>query len=45
VDVCTDSITIEITGDIGKIEAFLDLTKVFGIKEISRTGVTAMQRG
>jgi len=45
VDVCTDSITIEITGDPGKIEAFLDLTKVFGIKEMSRTGVTAMQRG
>lgn len=45
VDVSPDSITIEITGDPGKIEAFIALTKVFGIKEMSRTGVTAMQRG
>ncbi|MBN2250906.1 MAG: acetolactate synthase small subunit [Candidatus Altiarchaeota archaeon] len=45
VDVSGDSITVEVTGDPQKIDAFIDLTKVFGIKEIARTGVTAMQRG
>jgi len=45
VDVSPDSITVEITGDPEKVDAFIDLTKGFGVKEIARTGVTAMQRG
>ena len=36
---------IEITGDIEKIDAFLSLLKGYGIKKISRTGLTAMSRG
>lgn len=45
VDVSPESITVEITGDPEKIDAFISLTKSFGLKDISRTGVTAMQRG
>jgi acetolactate synthase-1/3 small subunit len=45
VDVCSDSVTVEITGDPEKIDAFIGLTKTFGVKEIARTGITAMQRG
>ncbi len=45
IDVSSDSLTAEITGDPGKIDAFVDLTRSFGIKEIARTGITAMQRG
>lgn len=45
VDVSHDSLTVEVTGDPEKIDAFIDLTRPFGIKEIARTGVTAMQRG
>lgn len=45
VDVSHGSLTVEITGDPDKIDAFVDLTRVFGVKEIARTGVTAMQRG
>jgi acetolactate synthase-1/3 small subunit len=36
--------TIEVTGTEGKINAFLDLIRPFGIKEIARTGKVAMAR-
>ncbi len=36
--------TIEITGDEKKIEAFIELMKVFGIKEFARTGKVSMAR-
>ncbi len=45
VDVASDSLTIEITGDEDKIESMLKLLKGFGIKEIARTGRVAMVRG
>ncbi len=45
VDVGTDSLTIEITGDEHKVEALLNLLLGFGIKEIARTGRIAMVRG
>jgi acetolactate synthase-1/3 small subunit len=45
VDVCPESITVEITGTPDKIDAFIDLMQDFGIKELARTGVTALSRG
>ncbi|MFH1647834.1 MAG: acetolactate synthase small subunit [Chloroflexota bacterium] len=45
VDVASDSLTIEITGDEDKIESMLKLLRGFGIKEIARTGRVAMVRG
>jgi len=45
VDVGTDSLTIEITGDEDKITSLLNLLRGFGIKEIARTGCIAMTRG
>jgi len=45
VDVSPETIMVEITGDSGKINAFLDLMKPFGIEEIARTGITALSRG
>ncbi|MFB0559322.1 MAG: acetolactate synthase small subunit [Dehalococcoidales bacterium] len=45
VDVASDSVTIEVTGDDDKITSLLDLLRGFGIKEISRTGRIAMIRG
>lgn len=45
VNVSPNSISVEITGDSEKIDAFIDLAKGIGIKEVARTGTTAMQRG
>ena len=45
VDVSSDSLTVEITGDEDKVDSLLSLLKGFGIKEISRTGRIAMVRG
>ena len=45
VDVASDSVTIEVTGDNDKVESLYKLLKGFGIKEIARTGAIAMTRG
>jgi len=45
VDVASDSVTIEVTGDEEKINSLLNLLRGFGIKEIARTGRIAMTRG
>lgn len=45
VDVANESLTAEITGDQNKVNAFIDLLKPYGIREIVRTGLTALERG
>ena len=45
VDVASDSVTIEVTGDEEKINSLFNLLRGFGIKEIARTGCIAMTRG
>jgi acetolactate synthase-1/3 small subunit len=45
VDVASDSLTVEVTGDEDKIDSLLRLLAGFGIKEIARTGRIAMVRG
>ena len=45
VDVSPRTLTVEMTGSSGKITAFIDLLRSFGIKEIARTGRIAMARG
>ena len=45
VDVASDSLTIEITGDEDKVDSLLNLLRGFGIREIARTGRVAMIRG
>ena len=45
VDVTEETLIIEMTGDMEKINAFISLLKGYGIKKISRTGLTAMARG
>ena len=44
VDVNSDYYIVEVTGDEGKIVAFLSLLKPMGIKEIARTGAIALGR-
>jgi acetolactate synthase-1/3 small subunit len=45
VDVASDTLIIEITGDDDKINALVTLLSPIGIKEIARTGKTALFRG
>lgn len=45
VDVAPKSMTVEVTGDEGKIQAIEKLLRQFGIKEMVRTGKIAMTRG
>jgi acetolactate synthase-1/3 small subunit len=45
VDVSSDSLTVEVTGDEDKIDSMLKLLRAFGIREIARTGRIAMVRG
>jgi acetolactate synthase-1/3 small subunit len=44
VDVQAKSLTIEVTGDEGKVEKLLSLLQAFGIMELTRTGKVALPR-
>ena len=44
-DVARSSVVVELTGTEDKIEAFIDLVRPYGIRELARTGVIAMLRG
>jgi acetolactate synthase-1/3 small subunit len=39
-----DSIIVEASGDSDKIDAFIELSRNFGLKEVARTGLTALSR-
>src|SRR5699024_9085894 len=45
VDVVPDALVIEVTGDSGKIHAFLNVLEPFGVKEIAQSGLIAIGRG
>ena len=45
VDVATDALVIETTGDTPKIQAFLRVLEPYGIKEIAQSGLLAIGRG
>jgi acetolactate synthase-1/3 small subunit len=45
VDVGPEEVMIEISGQERKIEAFIELMRPFGIRELVRTGRIAMVRG
>ena len=45
VDISPTTLTCELTGQSKKIDGFIELMESFGIEEIARTGVTALERG
>jgi len=45
IDVSLESVTIQATGNPEKLEALIELLRPYGIKELVRTGVTAITRG
>lgn len=45
VDYSSAAFTCELTGESSKIDAFIELVKPYGILEMCRTGVVALERG
>jgi acetolactate synthase-1/3 small subunit len=45
IDVSTETVTIEATGDKDKLEGLLLLLRPYGILELARTGLVALERG
>lgn len=45
IDVSLDTLTLGITGDAEKMSGLVNIMKEFGILEIARTGVVAIERG
>jgi acetolactate synthase-1/3 small subunit len=45
VDVATDAVVIEVTGDSGKTQALLRVLEPFGIRELAQSGLLAIGRG
>ena len=45
IDLSVETLTIELTGDERKISALIKLMEEYGIEELVRTGVTALERG
>ncbi|WP_166627162.1 acetolactate synthase small subunit [Jeotgalicoccus sp. S0W5] len=44
-DVSKNSLIIEVTGKPDKVDALIELLTPYGLKDLSRTGVTAFRRG
>ena len=45
VDVSSDSVMVEITGEFSKLGAFMELLSGFEVTEVARTGITGLARG
>jgi acetolactate synthase-1/3 small subunit len=45
IDVGTDSLIVELTGQQSKLDAFLQLLEGHEILELARTGITGLSRG
>ena len=45
IDYTLDEMCVEITGDPSKIDAFIKLMIPYGIIEMCRTGIVALERG
>lgn len=45
IDISLDCLTVSVTGNPDKIEAFIRLMEPFGIMELVRSGIVALERG
>ena len=45
VDVAPDAVTVEVTGNAEKLEAFLRVLEPFGVRELVQSGMVAIGRG
>ena len=45
IDYSSNTLCVEITGESSKIDAFINIVKPYGILEMCRTGIVALERG
>ena len=45
IDVTPNTVTMQITGSLEKLESFMELIRPYGVVELVRTGITALERG
>ncbi len=45
VDLSPESVIVELSGEPNKLDALINILKPYGIIELARTGVTALERG
>lgn len=45
IDIANNALILEVTGDQGKVSALISMLEEYGIKEVIRTGLTAIERG
>ncbi len=45
IDYSADAVSVEVTGEPAKIDAFVELMQPIGILEMCRTGIVAIERG
>lgn len=45
VDYSPTTLVCELTGELSKINAFIELVRPYGIIEMDRTGIVAVERG
>lgn len=45
VDVAQKTIIVQVVGTHDKIDAFIDVLRPYGIKQLARTGITGLKRG
>jgi len=45
VDVGHNTVSVELSGEEDKLDAFVELVRPYGIRELARTGMIAMARG
>jgi acetolactate synthase-1/3 small subunit len=45
VDVSPESLIVEVSGEVDKIDGLLEVLRPFGVQEMARTGRVAMTRG
>jgi acetolactate synthase-1/3 small subunit len=45
IDVSSETLTVEVTGDQSKVDGLIELLAPYGICELARTGIAALERG